>query len=73
MDKKTEAEMEPEYAIELSTPVDDVTLENPASYTPQPVVQNGWASGWCESCHKRYTNAPMIDGKIYPSCHSKPE
>jgi len=52
------------------TPEYEVVEQN-TEYVPQPVERNGWASGWCEKCHKRYTGAPMIDGVVYCPYHNK--
>ncbi len=72
-DNDIEVELEestPEYEVtDIPEPL-DVTIPE---YKPQPTIQDGWASGWCEKCHKRYTNAPMVDGVIYAPCHTKLE
>ena len=64
-----EAELDPEPEYETA-----VVVNEPAEvpkYVPQPKIQDGWASGWCEKCHKRYTNAPMVDGVVYCPYHNK--
>jgi len=56
-----------------NVPEYDIVEEDSQSFVTMPgnKIQDGWASGWCEKCHKRYTNAPMVDGIIYAPCHNK--
>ena len=70
MPKDIEIELEDDSEI-VESIATIVEKEAEPEYIVQPSIKEGWASGYCEVCHERYNNAPVIDGVVYPPCHTK--